>query len=113
MDLDKYQKNIIKYDTFGQSKDLNSPEFIEKVLGLAGEAGEVTDKVKKIIRDKGGRAYSEDITAISKELGDVLWYVASIARCLDLPLSKIASQNIDKLEDRYKRNKIHGAGDER
>ncbi|MBO7560885.1 nucleoside triphosphate pyrophosphohydrolase family protein [Candidatus Saccharibacteria bacterium] len=113
MDLDKYQKNIIKYDTFGQSKDLNSPEFIEKVLGLAGEAGEVTDKVKKIIRDKGGRANSEDITAISKELGDVLWYVASIARCLDLPLSKIASQNIDKLEDRYKRNKIHGAGDER
>ena len=113
MDLDKYQKNIVKYDTFGQSKDLNSPEFIEKVLGLAGEAGEVTDKVKKIIRDKGGRANSEDITAISKELGDVLWYVASIARCLDLPLSKIASQNIDKLEDRYKRNKIHGAGDER
>ncbi len=113
MDLDKYQKNIIKYDTFGQSKDLNSPEFIEKVLGLAGEAGEVTDKVKKIIRDKGGRANSEDITAISKELGDVLWYVASIARCLDLPLSKIASGNIDKLEDRYKRNKIHGSGDER
>lgn len=113
MDLDKYQKNIIKFDTFGQSKDLNAPEFIEKILGLTGEAGEVSDKVKKIIRDKGGRADETDIAAISKELGDVLWYVASIARCLDLPLSKIASQNINKLEDRYKRNKIHGAGDER
>ena len=82
-------------------------------LGLAGETGEVCEKLKKAIRDEGGTITPERKALLAKELGDVLWYLASIARCLDLPLSKIAAGNINKLEDRYKRNKIHGTGDER
>ena len=112
MEFDDYQKKIIKYDTFSKC-DLKEVGFVEKVLGLTGEAGETADKIKKILRDKNGVVSDEDREAIAKELGDVLWYLASIARYLDLPLSEVAEKNVAKLEDRYSRNKIHGAGDER
>lgn len=112
MEMDKYQEQIKKYDTFSKC-ELSEVGFIEKVLGLTGEAGETADKIKKILRDKGGNISDEDREAICKELGDVLWYLASIARYLDLPLSEVASRNVEKLEDRYQRNKIHGSGDER
>ena len=113
MNLDKYQRRAAEFDLFESSIDLKSPGFLEKVLGIAGEAGEVTDKVKKIIRDKGGYASEEDKAAIAKELGDVMWYVANVARYLDIPLSEIAEGNIDKLSSRKKRNKLHGEGDNR
>ncbi len=113
MDLDKYQKRAAKYDLFETTVDLKSPGFLEKILGLAGEAGEAADKVKKILRDKGGYASEEDKTELVKELGDVLWYVANVARYLDVDLSDIAKGNIDKLESRRKRNKLHGEGDNR
>ena len=113
MSLDKYQKKAAEFDLFESSVDLKSPGFLEKVLGITGEAGEVADKVKKIIRDKGGYASDDDKAAIAKELGDVLWYVASIARYLNVPLSDVASGNIEKLESRLQRDKLHGEGDER
>jgi len=113
MDLDKYQKRAAEFDLFGTTADLNEPGFLEKVLGLVGEAGEAADKIKKVLRDKGGRASREDCEAIAKELGDVLWYVASVARYLGFPLSEIAKGNIEKLESRKKRGKISGEGDER
>ena len=113
MDLDKYQKRAAKYDLFETTVDLKSPGFLEKILGLAGEAGEAADKVKKILRDKGGYASEDDKAELVKELGDVLWYVANVARYLDVDLSQIAKVNIDKLESRRKRNKLHGEGDNR
>ncbi|MBR3132102.1 nucleoside triphosphate pyrophosphohydrolase family protein [Candidatus Saccharibacteria bacterium] len=113
MDLDKYQKRAAKYDLFETTVDLKSPGFLEKILGLAGEAGETADKVKKIIRDKGGYASEEDREEIVKELGDVLWYIANVARYLETDLSEIAKGNIEKLESRRKRNKLHGEGDNR
>ena len=113
MDLDKYQKRAAKYDLFETTVDLKSPGFLEKILGLAGEAGEAADKVKKILRDKGGFASEDDRAELVKELGDVLWYVANVARYLDVDLSEIAKGNIDKLESRRKRNKLHGEGDNR
>ena len=113
MDLDKYQKRAAKYDLFETTVDLKSPGFLEKILGLAGEAGEAADKVKKILRDKGGFASEEDRAELIKELGDVLWYLANIARYLDIDLSEVAKGNIDKLESRRKRNKLHGEGDNR
>lgn len=113
MNLDKYQKRAAEFDLFETSVDLKAPGFLEKVLGIAGEAGEVTDKIKKIIRDKGGYASEEDRAEIAKELGDVLWYVANVARYLDISLSEIAEGNIDKLSSRKKRNKLHGEGDDR
>ncbi|MBQ6321098.1 nucleoside triphosphate pyrophosphohydrolase family protein [Candidatus Saccharibacteria bacterium] len=112
MRFDEYQEKIVKYDTFSRC-GLSEVGFVEKVLGLTGEAGETADKIKKILRDKNGVVSDEDRGAICKELGDTLWYLASIARYLDLPLSEVAEKNVAKLEDRYQRNKIHGSGDER
>lgn len=113
MEFDKYQESIKKYDTFSQVKNAKEPAFAEKIMGLAGEAGETVDKFKKVIRDKDGVISEEDKREISKELGDVLWYVASLARYLDVPLSEVAKQNTEKLESRYARNQLHGAGDNR
>ena len=113
MNLDKYQKQAAEYDLFETTVDLKSPGFLEKILGLAGEAGEAADKVKKILRDKGGYASEEDRTALVKELGDVLWYVANVARYLGVSLSDVAESNREKLSSRKKRNKLHGEGDER
>jgi NTP pyrophosphatase (non-canonical NTP hydrolase) len=82
-------------------------------LGLSGEAGEVAEKVKKVIRDKDGVFDNDARAAISKELGDVLWYVAQIASELNVDLSNVAQQNLEKLADRAQRGKIKGNGDDR
>ena len=113
MDFNDYQENAAKYDLFKPTKNLNDVGFIEKVLGLVGEAGETADKIKKILRDKDGIISDEDKDLIVKELGDTMWYIAAISRYLDTPLSDVAQINIDKLEDRYQRNKLHGEGDKR
>ena len=112
MELNEYQKKAAKYDLFEKAK-VKEVGFLEKVLGLVGEAGETADKIKKILRDKDGVVSPEDRGLVVKELGDVLWYIASIARYLDVPLSEVASGNIEKLESRWQRNKLHGEGDER
>ncbi|MBR3328969.1 nucleoside triphosphate pyrophosphohydrolase family protein [Candidatus Saccharibacteria bacterium] len=113
MEFDDYQKKAKKYDFFEATADLKSVGFIEKILGLVGEAGEAADKIKKILRDKDGVVSDEDKELVIKELGDTLWYIAGISRYLEVPLSEVASMNIDKLESRYKRNKLHGEGDKR
>lgn len=82
-------------------------------LGLVSECGEVADKIKKVIRDKGGEFSQEDKYAISKELGDVLWYVAGLAWELGFTLDDVAETNILKLASRYDRGKIGGSGDDR
>jgi NTP pyrophosphatase (non-canonical NTP hydrolase) len=86
---------------------------IYPTLGLCGEAGEVADKVKKVIRDRGGQFTPELIEAIRLELGDVLWYVAQLASELNLDLDSIARANLDKLASRAARNVIGGDGDTR
>lgn len=113
MEFDDYQIKAAKYDLAEATSDLKNPGFVEKVLGLVGEAGETADKIKKLIRDKDGVISDEDKELVAKELGDTLWYIASISRYLGVPLSEIASGNIDKLESRWQRNKLHGEGDER
>ncbi len=67
-------------------------------LGLAGEAGELANIVKKIIRDKNGQATNEDIQKISEKLGDTLYYVAVLAAYYDLPLDDIAAKVLSKSE---------------
>ncbi len=83
------------------------------ILGLNGEAGEVAEKFKKILRDKGGVVSPEDRDAIKKELGDVLWYLSAISGELGLGLEDVAEGNISKLFDRAARNVLHGDGDDR
>ena len=113
MDFDKYQSESAKCDCHEASMDPKSAGFIEKILGLTGEAGETADKIKKIVRDKNGVISDEDKESIVKELGDVLWYVAGLARYLEVPLSEVANKNIEKLESRMERGVLHGEGDER
>lgn len=113
LSFNEYQNLAREYDFFEQTHELTAPGFIEKVLGLTGEAGEVADKIKKIVRDKAGEVTPEDTAAISKELGDVLWYLSSIARYLDMPLEEVARGNLEKLASRKTRGKLHGEGDER
>ena len=83
------------------------------VLGLCGEAGEVAEKMKKVMRDKGGYFDHDSRAAIRKELGDVLWYVSQIASELNFDLENVAQENLDKLRDRMMRGKIKGDGDNR
>ena len=85
--------------------------YIYPTLGLAGEAGEVAEKVKKVIRDKNGIMDQETKGKISKELGDVLWYVAQLATELELSLNDIADANISKLQSRKERGSLSGSGD--
>jgi NTP pyrophosphatase (non-canonical NTP hydrolase) len=112
MDFNDYQEKAAASDTY-EKCELSKIGFIEKILGLSGEAGEVTDKFKKILRDKNGLLSTSDKEAIIKELGDVLWYIASIARYIDVPLSEIAEKNIIKLTNRIKHGTVHGEGDDR
>jgi len=87
--------------------------YIYPTLGLAGEAGEVAEKIKKVIRDNKGVISDEKKQEIKKELGDVLWYVSQIASEINLSLDEIANSNIEKLYSRMKRNKLSGDGDNR
>ena len=80
-------------------------------LGLAGETGEVCEKLKKAIRDEGGTITPERKALLAKELGDVLWYIAALSTELGLSLEEIASGNLSKLAARKAQNKIHGDGD--
>ena len=87
--------------------------LIYPVLGLAGEAGEVVEKVKKLIRDKNREIDAAFLEAIKKELGDVLWYIAAICAELGISMEEVARLNIEKLYSRMERNKLHGEGDDR
>ena len=80
-------------------------------LGLTGEAGEVANKVKKLIRDGGDTP--DKRKEISKELGDVCWYLAVLAEELGSNLGKIMEDNLNKLEDRRARGVLGGSGDNR
>ena len=109
MNFEEYQKKsrvTAKYPNAGSN-------FIYPTLGLAGESGEVAEKIKKVIRDKGGIVDEETKEMLKKELGDVLWYVSQIASELGLSLDDIAEHNIEKLYSRMERGKLGGSGDRR
>jgi len=86
---------------------------IYPTLGLCGEAGEVADNVKKVIRDRQGIFDAAVIDDLRLELGDVLWYVSQLASELGLDLDAIAEANLSKLASRAARNVIGGSGDRR
>lgn len=94
---------------------------IYPALGMNGEAGEVADKVKKVIRDTafltdadGAIVFHYDKRIeLAKEIGDVLWYCATLANDIGLKLDDVAQMNIDKLKSRQERGKLSGSGDNR
>lgn len=109
MTFDEYQK-LSRKTAIYPNKDSN---FIYPVLGLTGEAGEVAEKVKKIIRDHNGVANDGHKEEIKKELGDVLWYVAQISTELGFSMKDVAVGNIEKLYSRMERDQLKGNGDNR
>jgi NTP pyrophosphatase (non-canonical NTP hydrolase) len=117
MKLNDYQKQATTTDTFGDQcvEDLlaGDPAYVAKILGLVGEAGEVAEKYKKIIRDKKGKISPSDREELVKELGDVMWYIALLAKYLGVSLEDVASKNLEKLSSRKSREAIHGRGDNR
>ena len=117
MNFNEYQNIVIQFDTsrLAIDKEARYDGYMEKALGLAGETGEVMEKVKKMIRDKDGVFHPtpEDIAELKKELGDVLWYLSAIAFYNGIELEDVAAVNIEKLLDRQARDKIHGDGDNR
>lgn len=80
-------------------------------MGLVGEAGELANKVKKLLR--GDKNRDELIEGIKSEMGDVLWYLATLADDVGVTLDEVAAENIRKLRDRQARGIIKGSGDNR
>lgn len=87
--------------------------IVYPTLGLVGEAGEVAEKVKKIIRDNNGQLTYEKREDLKKEIGDVLWYVSGVAAELGFTLEEVGQMNIEKLQSRQQRNVLGGSGDNR
>ena len=109
MDLNQYQdksRETARYPNLGNNA-------IYPTLGLAGEAGEVADKVKKVLRDKDGFFDERTKESIKLELGDVLWYIAQLSSELGFDLEQVARSNIEKLASRSLRGRISGEGDDR
>lgn len=104
--LNNYQRQAKETAIYPENAKIVYP-----ALGLAGEAGEVADKVKKTIRD--GRNDAEYYHQIAKELGDVLWYCAVLADDLGYSLQQIAEMNVYKLQVRKAMGTIGGDGDDR
>ena len=112
MTLDEYQAGARSTALYPEAARIIYP-----ALKLAGEAGEVTEKLGKLMRDEGympGSALTEEQTAaLTKELGDVLWYVANLAADLGVTLEHVADVNLAKLASRKERGVLGGSGDDR
>ena len=110
MHLNEYQRMTSETAIYPLNETtLNGVSYC--VLGLAGEAGELANKVKKILR--GDVTLSYQRAALIDELGDCLWYAAQIARCLEYTLDEVAYFNIQKLLKRREEKKLQGDGDNR
>jgi NTP pyrophosphatase (non-canonical NTP hydrolase) len=108
MDFKEYQQKA-------RSTAIFDPQYryMYPALGLAGEAGETCEKVKKMFRDNHGIPTTEKVEEIKKELGDVLWYVANLAADFQIDLEEVAELNIQKLFSRKERGVLQGSGDNR
>ena len=87
--------------------------IVYTVLKMNGEAGEIAEKVGKIMRDDASILSEEKREALLLELGDVLWYIAACAKELGYSLEQVANVNIEKLASRSARGKLSGSGDNR
>ncbi|HZM63889.1 MAG TPA: nucleoside triphosphate pyrophosphohydrolase family protein [Candidatus Saccharimonadales bacterium] len=110
MTFDEYQKQALT-----TAHNTHEP-LMEKTIwamGVAGEAGEVVEKWKKIVAYKEGKTTQEDLDELAKELGDVVWYIAVMAHSLGYSFDEIMRRNVEKLKSRKARGVITGQGDNR
>lgn len=121
---DSWYKSFM--EKFGHTKEVVPVEMFDEiervfkmlhtcyaVLGLVGEAGELANKIKKVIRDNNGVMSDEKLKEIGKELGDTCWYQSALARELGLEMDDIAKENLEKLFSRKERGVLKGDGDNR
>ena len=113
MNLDEYQRKAEKTAIYPKGTGNGTIGLMYCSLGVAGEAGEVADNVKKMMRDDGCVLTPDRRIKIEDEVGDVLWYLANTANELGTSLNAIAEKNLKKLNSRKKRNKLKGSGDTR
>lgn len=114
MELNEYQKLALQTANYPDGYKIVYP-----ALGMNGEAGEVADKIKKVIRDtivlkdcNGSIVLPKDKSVeIDKEIGDVLWYCATLSNDLGYSLEEIANMNVEKLQSRKNRGVLGGSGD--
>lgn len=106
--LDEYQEGALVTAIYPKEMNILYP-----TLGLTGEAGEVADKVKKVIRDNNMVFDEDKRREIALEISDVLWYCAVLAHDIGYSLGEIGKMNLVKLHSRMMRDKISGSGDNR
>ena len=108
---DMLDANTQDYSYWVEGKIVTEGEtrLVENTLGLVGEAGEVAEKIKKMLRDSNKISPDE----IVKELGDVVFYATALATYFDSDLTEVLRVNMDKLNSRAKRGVIKGSGDNR
>lgn len=111
--LNEYMEETRNTAVYPDATEGTVEAVVYVALGLAGEAGEVANKVKKILRDSDGVLSEETAEKIRAELGDVLWYTARVCDELSFDLDEIAEENIEKLVDRKRRGALKGVGDNR
>jgi len=109
LSFNEYQRQALttaKYPNVGNN-------YIYPLLGLAGESGEVFEKVKKVQRDADGVFTPEKLAEIKKEIGDVFWYLAALCSEFNFDMGDVATLNLEKLFSRRERGVISGSGDNR
>ena len=112
MGMSYYEPYTAKdYSAWVEDKILTTGDarLVENVLGLVGEAGEVAEKIKKMIRDDTDILGKE----IAKELGDVVFYATALANFFGESLQSVLDMNVDKLDSREERGTLRGSGDNR
>lgn len=110
MTFDEYQKQALKTALTHPDKLMDKTIW---AMGVAGEAGEVVEKWKKIVAYKEGKVSADDLAELAKELGDVVWYIAVLANSLGLSFEEIMKNNLQKLASRQARGVTKGQGDNR
>lgn len=111
--MEDKELTLNEYQSMALETAIYPQPIIYPALGLTGEAGEVADKVKKVLRDNNSEFTDEKKAEIMAEVGDVLWYAATLSADLGYTLEEVAKHNYDKLRSRQIRGKLHGSGDNR
>lgn len=113
MELKTYAEKIEALAAYPEALQGTQAAVCYTALGLAGEAGEVANQIKKVLRDDDGRVSDSRRAALAAELGDVAWYFVMLCRELGLDPGRVLGENVDKLQARLARGTIRGDGDER
>lgn len=108
MTVNEYQQKALETAVYPAQFKVVYP-----ALGMTGEAGEVADKVKKIIRDNNNTLTEAKAREIAKEIGDVMWYCATLSHDLGFTLEEVCEMNYEKLHSRQERGVLGGSGDNR